>query len=474
LTALVDSDDKKISSLSDTTLFESLSYPSESLNRVHRKEKERPVIAGFGPAGMFCALLLAKKGYRPIVIEQGEEIEKRAKTVERYLASGDLNPLSNIQFGEGGAGAFSDGKLITRVNDPRTSYVLKTLTEHGAPEEILYLAKPHIGTDLLRGVVKSIREEIINLGGEIHFSSKMTDVKIKGEKVEVEINGDETVLAPALFIATGHSSHDTYKMLLERGFDIKGKDFSVGVRIEHLREEVEYSLYGKAAHDPLFPLPAAEYSVSMREGNRGVYSFCMCPGGLVMASSSDPESIVTNGMSYHKRDEKNSNAALAVSVLSSDYGNTPLGAIDYQRKIEKAAWAMARDNRAPSQSVGDFLSSKRTSSFSKIEPSYPHGVIGANLEEVLPQNISDLLKKGLRNFGGKYSFFKETSAPLTGVETRTSSPVRIMREKNLVATGFENIYPCGEGAGWAGGITSAALDGLKVAESYILGEDYGK
>lgn len=455
----------KIKDDPSVTVFEEEIYPDPSLNR-ETKGKTKPAVIGFGPCGMFCALLLARQGFCPVVFEQGEDIDNRSESVSKYLKTGEINTLSNIQFGEGGAGAFSDGKLITRVNDKRTSFVLKTLHEHGAPREILTQAKPHVGTDLLKNVVKSIREEIISLGGEVRFSSKLTDINLIKGGVEIEINGSDRLFAPAVFLATGHSSHDTYKMLLTKGFNIKGKDFSVGVRIEHRREDVEYSLYGKAASEHL--LPAAEYSVSLREGNRGVYSFCMCPGGLVMASASDEGSIVTNGMSYHKRDEINSNAALAVSVLSSDYGNSPIGAIEYQRKIERAAWEISRDGRAPAQTVGDLLDSKATSKFGKVSPTYPHGVVGCDLASVLPENISSLLKTGLRSFAGKHSFFADRSAVLTGVETRTSSPVRIARSESYEAEGFPCVYPCGEGAGWAGGITSAALDGLRVAESYIL------
>ncbi|MBR6633922.1 MAG: hypothetical protein IKL05_06455 [Clostridia bacterium] len=473
ITALVTADDGiKFKDSPDVTVFEAQCYPDSRLDGVAPKNKLKPVIIGFGPCGMFCALLLARQGYMPIVFEQGEEIEKRAESVEHYLKFGELNTSSNIQFGEGGAGAFSDGKLITRVNDKRTSFILKTLVEHGAPREILTQAKPHVGTDLLKGVVKSIREEIISLGGEVHFSSKMTDVNALSDGVEIEINGNERIFAPSLFLAIGHSSHDTYKLLMKKGFDVRGKDFSVGVRIEHKREDVEYSLYGKAAFENL--LPPAEYSVSLREGDRGVYSFCMCPGGLVMASASDEESIVTNGMSYHNRNEINSNAAIAVSVLSSDYGGSAIGAIEYQRNIERSAWQISRDNRAPAQTVGDFLNSRATLNFGKVEPSYPLGVVGTDLNGLLPHGITALLKKGLRGFAGKHSFFADTSAVLTGVETRTSSPVRIARDERLEAQGFPHVYPCGEGAGWAGGITSAALDGLRVAESYILGDNYVK
>lgn len=463
ITALVDA--KTSVEHPSVTVFENFVYPDETLGGTPAPEKRRPAIIGFGPCGMFCALLLARQGYEPIVFEQGEAIEEREKTVSKYLTTGDLNPLSNIQFGEGGAGAFSDGKLITRVNDKRISFILKTLHEHGAPREILSQAKPHVGTDLLKTVVKNIREEIISLGGEVHFSSKLTDLSPRVNGIEFFINKTDRYLAPAIFLATGHSSHDTYKMLIEKGFDVRGKDFSVGVRIEHRREDVEHSLYGRSADGIL---PSAEYSVSYRENDRGVYSFCMCPGGLVMASASDENSIVTNGMSYHKRNEINSNSAIAVSVLASDYGNSAMKAIEYQRALEKAAWQVAGDNRAPAQTVKDFLDGKNTVNFGKTEPSYPHGIIGCNLGDILPSYAASLLKTGLRKFAGKHSFFKEPSAILTGVETRTSSPVRISRGETLEANGFANVYPCGEGAGWAGGITSAALDGLRVAESYIL------
>ncbi len=461
-----------VPSLPNVTPFSSPAYPRENMLGVPKKEKMHPLIVGFGPCGMFAALILARLGYEPVVIEQGEAIDDREKSVSDYLEKGRLNPLSNIQFGEGGAGAFSDGKLITRVNDDRTSFILNTLHAHGADRDILTQAKPHVGTDVLRRVVKSIREEIISLGGRVHFSTKMTDLKPLSDGVEIEINNAERLWAPALFLATGHSSHDTYKMLIEKGFDVVGKDFSVGVRIEHRREDVERSLYGKyAGHKNL---PSAEYSVSHREGGRGVYSFCMCPGGLVMASASSEGAIVTNGMSFKARNEENSNAALAVSVLSSDYDFSPLNAIEYQRKIEREAWEIARDNRAPAQLVSDFLDGRSTTAFKSVRPSYPHGVVGCNLENALPSGVVAMLRQGLRRFARNHSFFSIPDGVLTGVETRTSSPVRIERTPSLEAVGFKRIYPCGEGAGWAGGITSAALDGLRVAESYILGENYGK
>ncbi len=450
----------------DISLFEEPVYPDfETPKRIPEKYKS-PVVCGFGPAGMFTSLLLARCGLCPIVIEQGDDIDTRAAKTELYLQNKILDEDSNIQFGEGGAGAFSDGKLITRINDPRCSFVLEELKKHGAPSEITTLAHPHIGTDLLREVVKNIRLEIEALGGKVLFRHKLDFVEEISGACKIRLSSGEEILAPALFLATGHSSHSTYKMLLDNGFPLVAKDFSVGVRIEHLQKEVERSLYGREREENDL-LPKAEYSVSYREKDRGVYSFCMCPGGLVMASASQDGSIVTNGMSYHSRSFENSNCALAVSVLKSDFGAHPIRAIEFQRELEKRAFSLSCDYRAPCQSVGDFLNGNTTKTFGTPHPTYPHGVVGANLDSVLPGFVSGLLKTGLRKFGSTYSFFKDMSAPLTAVETRTSSPVRILRGDNYTAVGFKTVYPCGEGAGWAGGITSAAVDGLRCAEAYI-------
>ena len=451
---------------STVALFEEELYPDFKASAT--EDKMNPVVCGFGPAGMFAALLLARHGLCPTVIEQGDDIDTRALKTDGYLKGKCLDPLSNIQFGEGGAGAFSDGKLITRINDSRCSYVLNTLCEHGAPSDITTLAHPHIGTDLLREVVKSIRREIEALGGRVLFRHKLVDLEETSNGCRITLSSGEVISAPALFLATGHSSHDTSRMLLTRGMEIVAKDFSVGVRIEHLQREVEKSLYGREREENDL-LPKAEYSVSYRENGRGCYSFCMCPGGLVMASASDDGSIVTNGMSYHARDRINSNSALAVSVLKSDFGDNPISAIEFQRDIERRAFALSGDFRAPAQTVGDFLEGRPTTAFIGAQPTYPHGVIGCELDRILPQFVSDMLKNGLRRFERTHSFFSDKNAPLTGVETRTSSPVRIARGDKLTACGFKRVYPCGEGAGWAGGITSAAVDGLKCAESYLKG-----
>lgn len=459
-------DGTKITPTPNLSVFEEKTYPDFEIKSVP-KSKLHPVVCGFGPAGMFSALLLARQGFCPVVIEQGDDIDTRVATTDKFLSAKIFDPLSNIQFGEGGAGAFSDGKLITRINDKRISYVLNTFKDHGAPSEITTLARPHIGTDILRTVVKNIRLEIERLGGKVLFRHKLVSVDETLDGCRITLSTGEVLSAPALFLATGHSSHDTYRMLLSKGMQISAKDFSVGVRIEHLQSEVEKSLYGRTREENDI-LPKAEYSVSWRDGERGCYSFCMCPGGLVMASAGDEDSIVTNGMSYHARDKKNSNSALAVSVLKKDFSNDPIRAIEFQRDIEKRAFAVSGDYRAPAQTVGDFLDGRKTVSFSGIEPTYPHGVVGCNLSEILPDFVSGMLKNGLRRFERHHSFFSDKSAPLTGVETRTSSPVRIARDLNCIACGFQRIYPCGEGAGWAGGITSAAVDGLKCAEAYML------
>ncbi len=450
----------------DISIFEESAYPDFDKTASPAKGAMHPVVCGFGPAGMFSALLLARMGFCPIVIEQGDDIDTRSEKTKLYLKDKILDKASNVQFGEGGAGAFSDGKLITRINDSRCSFVLETLKEHGAPSDITTLAHPHIGTDLLQKVVKSIRREIESLGGKVLFRHKLINLEQTHSGCKITLDSGDIFSAPALFLATGHSSHDTYRMLLEKGFSIIAKDFSVGVRIEHFQKEVEKSLYGRELGENDL-LPKAEYSVSHREGARGVYSFCMCPGGLVMASAADDGSIVTNGMSYHARSRENSNSALAVSVLKTDFGSHPLRAIEFQREIERRAFLVSGDFRAPAQTVGDFLNGSKTTSFTGVQPTYPHGVTGARLDDVLPLFVSDMLKIGLRRFGNTHSFFKDMSAPLTGVETRTSSPVRIERGENFTALGFKNVYPCGEGAGWAGGITSAAVDGLKCAEAYI-------
>lgn len=450
----------------DISLFAENDYPN-AIARGTERAKARPVVVGFGPCGIFCALLLAREGHRPIVLEQGESVEKRQKSVAAYFAGGDLNPRSNIGFGEGGAGTFSDGKLLTRINDSRTSFVLSELVKHGAPASILTEARPHIGTDYLVKVVKNIREEILGLGGEIFFETALTDLSSLNGGWHLTLSDGNTLWSDNVFLAIGHSSHDTYRRLFARGFVMEGKDFSVGMRIEHLQSEVDESLYGGAlSHPAASCLPKGEYSVSHRRGDRGVYSFCMCPGGTVVPAACHENSYVTNGMSYHARDGKNANAAIAVSVLKEDYGCDPMAALAYQERLERAAFLLG-GGIAPCQTLGDFLAGKTGAVSKDILPTSPRGHTYCDLTGNFSSQQYSLFCEGFAAFGRRFSFFKNMHAPLTGYETKTSAPLRIKRDENGVAIGQYGIYPCGEGAGYAGGITSAATDGLRSAEHYL-------
>ena len=437
----------------------------EPLKPVFGSERmdSRPVVVGFGPCGMFCALMLAEYGYRPIVIERGDDIEQREKAVERFLSQQILDENSNIQFGAGGAGTFSDGKLVTRINDKKCSYVLKTMVELGAPSSVLYEAKPHIGTDILKVVVTNMRKKLESLGATIFFNTRLTGFTASVGRVS-KINTDKGDIAcSALVLAIGHSARDTFDMLIKNGLSFVPKPFSVGVRVEHLQSEIDKGLYGDNAGDPL--LPKGEYNLSYREGERGAYTFCMCPGGTVIAAASERCGVVTNGMSKFARDGKNANSAVAVSVLPSDFGNSPEKAIEFQRELERNAFFAGGENyRAPSETLGDFMLGFRGTAPSAVLPSYMDGNVNiTDLSGFLPAFVSDMLKKGFKDFGRKLTGFDAPYAMLTGIESRTSSPIRIMRNKNCTALGYENIYPCGEGAGYAGGITSAAVDGINCA-----------
>ena len=422
----------------------------------------RPVVVGLGPCGMFSALLLAENGYRPIVLERGPSVFERKAKVNEFYKTGILDVNANIQFGAGGAGTFSDGKLVTRINDDRCSYVLERLVDFGAPKEILYNAKPHLGTDNLLGIVDRVSKRINELGGEIHYNTTVLSVNTKnGVAYSVNTNRGE-IACGALILALGHSARDTYKTLIEQGYDVVAKPFSVGVRIEHLQSELDCAMYGDMAQY----LPRAEYSLSKIVGERGVSSFCMCPGGEVVAAASEEGGVVTNGMSNYARDGVNANAALAVSVLPKDFGNTPMAAIQFQRDLEKAAFSAGGGNYfAPSQTVGGFMNGTLDKSFGKVLPTYMGGekTQFVNLDKVLPGFVTEMLKVGIADFDRKIKGFGADYAVLTGVETRTSAPVRILRNENMLANGSLNIYPAGEGAGYAGGITSAAVDGIAVA-----------
>ncbi len=454
--------------ISDVAVLE-CEYGNEQLT-------SRPLVVGFGPCGMFSALILAENGYKPVVIERGADVEKRKAAVDFFIKTGILDTETNIQFGAGGAGTFSDGKLVTRINDPKCNYVLERFAGFGAPEEILYLAKPHIGTDRLLGVVAGIRDRVTELGGEICFDTKLYQINSDGGKVTsviLEKNGiKENFPCGAVILATGHSARDTYEMLAQKGIELLPKPFSVGVRVEHLQKDIDSAMYGDAAEYAGDILPHAEYSLSFRENpnGRGVYSFCMCPGGEVIASASEAGGVVTNGMSRYARDGINANAAIAVSVFPKDCGTGWKDGILFQRMLEKKAYDIADSGRhdyyAPCETLGDFLDGK-TGNFtlpSRVQPTYRNGSCTlCDLSRILPDFVTGTLKKGFANFGKKIKGFDAGSAVLTGVETRTSSPVRIPRNENGVCAAFDNLYPCGEGAGYAGGITSAAVDGINIA-----------
>lgn len=440
---------------------------SEKPTRVHGNERStsRPIVVGFGPCGMFAALMLAEEGYAPIVLERGADADERRAAVERFYRTRVLEE-SNIQFGAGGAGTFSDGKLVTRINDPKCAYVLEILHSLGAPDEILYDAKPHVGTDRLLNIVKNAAARIEELGGTIIYGAKVCDVKLSHDKVVSAVLEDRSEIeCSSLVLAIGHSARDTYEMLFKRGCAMTAKPFSVGVRVEHLQSDIDRSLYGEFAGDDR--LPVGEYTLSHRENGRAVYSFCMCPGGEVVAAASEDGGVVTNGMSRYARDGVNANAALAVSVTPEDYGNSVLDGVEFQRRLERAAYTFGGGGfTAPCECVGDFLSEKKSalSSPSKIVPTYMNAnVRPIALDNVLPPYVCGMLRRGFDVFSRKMSAFADRSAVLTGVETRTSAPLRILRGEDMTSLNIRNLYPCGEGAGYAGGITSAAVDGINAA-----------
>lgn len=440
-----------------------------SIEAKHGTEKlcGRPVVVGFGPGGMFCAYILAKYGYRPIVIERGSDIKKRMADVARFKNEQILDPESNIQFGAGGAGTFSDGKLMTRINDNLCSFVIETFHKLGSPENILYEAKPHIGTDYLVGVVDNMLKELISLGADVYFDTKMNGICESLGKVNKIRTSSGEIECGALVLALGHSARDTVTELRNDNLRVIPKAFSVGVRIEHLQENIDFAMYGKSAYDGI--LPHAEYALSTHVGGRGVYTFCMCPGGEVAAAASERYGVVTNGMSCHARDGRNANSAVCVSVLPQDFGGTVDGGEAFVRNIEQMAYKLGGENYfAPAQTVGSFLKNS-DNHIGSVIPTYMGGKVTlTNISNVFPEFVPDALSAALLDFDKKIKGFAASDAVLTAPETRTSSPVRMPRNpETYVAEGFDNIYPCGEGAGYAGGITSAAVDGIKCALAII-------
>jgi len=427
---------------------------------------ERPVVVGFGPAGMFAALVLALVGLKPLVLERGEDAATRNAKVEKFFATGQLDVRSNVQFGEGGAGTFSDGKLNTGVNNPRIGWILEQMVAAGAGEDILIDAKPHVGTDVLLTVVQNVRKRIISLGGEVRFCSQVTGIQVENHRVcGLEINGCEQIVCNQVILAIGHSARDTFSMLLDSGIVMEPKPFSMGVRIEHKQSAVDRAQYGKV--DPV--LPPADYKLVKHLDEETVYTFCMCPGGYVVAAASEEGGVVTNGMSYADRGGENANAALLVTLNPKDFPyEGPLGGVRWQRQIEEAAFAAGGGTyRAPAQRVEDFLAGRKSLRAGAIQPTYRPGVVWTDLNEILPEKITGALKKALPMLDGSLKGFAEPDAVLTAPETRSSSPVRILRNENKQSVCVEGLYPAGEGAGYAGGIMSAAIDGMLCAEALI-------
>ena len=455
----------------EITIAEPYRYPAVPCRQ---KLSQRPIVIGFGPAGMFAALTLAQAGQNPIVFERGQSVEQRQEAVQQFWKKRQLHTESNVQFGEGGAGTFSDGKLNTGTKDSRIRKVLEEFVKAGAPVEILYEAKPHLGTDRLPGIVRSIREEIIRLGGEVHFESKLInfsqqDGRLTGITIQQNA-GEREIPCSHLVLAVGHSARDTFEMLLQNKLAMQAKAFSVGVRIEHPAQWIDQAQYGDFAGSPY--LGAADYKLAHRLADgRGIYTFCMCPGGYVTGSASEEGMVVTNGMSEFARDGKNSNAALLVGVSPEDFGTAPLDGIAFQRKIERDAFVLAgSDYSAPAQTVGSFLKGAVDSSLSggAVLPTYEPGTVSADLNRCLPDFVTTALHEGIRQFGKKLKRFDHEQAILTAPETRSSSPVRLLRTaENCQAINLQGLYPCGEGAGYAGGITSAAVDGIRCAEKIL-------
>ena len=467
-------EDKLLARLKDKSILPYTEAVYE-IPRLSAAPDERPVVVGFGPAGMFAALLLAYAGARPIVLERGQDVETRRRAVEAFRGGGALDTENNVQFGEGGAGTFSDGKLNTGTHDKRLFWVLRQFAAHGAPESVCYDAKPHIGTDVLVKVVRRLREDVIAHGGEVRFGSRMERLVLReGAVCGVEVTGPEgpyTLPCRQLILAIGHSARDTVSALYAQGVPMEPKPFAMGVRIEHRQEDIDMAQYGRERA----ALPAADYSLHFHlPDGRGVFSFCMCPGGEVIAAASESGGVVTNGMSYAARSGENANAALLVGLQPEDFPYPgPLGGLRWQRELEQAAYACGGgDYRAPAQLVGDFLARRPSAGPGELLPSYRPGVVWTELHALLPDCVSRSLEQALPALGKKLRGFDAPDAVLTGPETRSSSPVRLPRGGDLCSP-IAGLYPCGEGAGYAGGISSAAVDGLRCAEEVLRAIDAG-
>ena len=426
--------------------------------------EKRPIVVGFGPAGMFAALILAMAGLKPLVLERGEDALTRHKKVQHFFETGELDPNSNVQFGEGGAGTFSDGKLNTGVNNVRIGWILQQFVNAGARENILYDAKPHVGTDVLLEVVQNLRKRILSLGGEVRFGAQVTGLLLdRGCVKGVALKSGERILCDHVILAIGHSARDTFSMLHQLQVPMEPKPFAMGVRIEHKQSMIDLAQYGTDA----LPLPPADYKLVKHLEDGTVYTFCMCPGGYVVAAASEEERVVTNGMSYADRDGENANAALLVTVNPAEFPyEGPLGGMQWQQELESRAYAVSGSYRAPAQKVGDFLNGQTSTGCGSVSPTYRPGVVWCDLKDVLPAKITNALKNALPQLDRSLAGFAHPDAVLTAPETRSSSPVRILRDENRQSA-IKGLYPSGEGAGYAGGIMSAAVDGILCAEAVI-------
>ena len=455
-------DDKNIRPAPDTNYYPVGEAPANLT--------ERPIVIGFGPCGLFAALTLAQMGFKPIVLERGKDVRRRTKDTWALWRNNVLTPESNVQFGEGGAGLFSDGKLYSQIKDPKFygRKVMHEFVRAGAPEEIMYVSKPHIGTFRLTGVVAAMREEIKSLGGDVRFENKVTDFIINNGQIEgVQLADGSEIRSRYIVLALGHSSRDTFRKLHERGVYIEAKPFAIGFRIEHPQSMIDNARLGKYAGHP--ELGAADYKLVYHAKNgRAVYSFCMCPGGTVVAATSEPERVVTNGMSQYSRNERNANAGIVVGINpEEDFPGGPLAGVELQEKLESRAYELGgKDYCAPGQLVGDFIRGKASTEFGEVEPSYKPGVRLGDLAPSLPGYVIEAIREALPAFGKQIRGFDRSDAILTGIETRTSSPVRIKRDdESYQSLNTRGLFPAGEGAGYAGGILSAGVDGIKIAEA---------